>query len=319
MATCSRCSSREAEEPYRTCSRCREHNVRRQQEIREAAKAHMATLAAAPAVPAPAPAPAPEPASPPVPQRAPESVPERGAASGLVAILADLHVPEHDEGCLRAFEAWARDAKPREIIVAGDFLEMESACQHPGARPSRHEDEMAAGLRVAHRLLALSPRVTIRAGNHDVRAARVIPASLGAIYDPLDALRLAGAEIDRRTHTPTRRGSLLVLHGDEFLRSKFPPMHHARKAIEVYAEPGATICYGHVHKRQHHVRPMEAGNCDAISLPCMRSLEPAWLGPEVSGWTQGWGAAQLEPGRRATVEVIEYVGGCAWWGGRRYA
>lgn len=46
-------------------------------------------------------------------------------------------------------------------------------------------------------------------------------------------------------------------------------------------------------------------------------LDPAWLGPEVSGWSQGWAAVQLAPGRRPTLDVIRYESGAAYWGGQR--
>lgn len=133
---------------------------------------------------------------------------------------------------------------------------------------------------------------------------------------PADEFRALGVQVDTRAHVPTRRDRLLVLHGDEFLRGRYPPLYHARKAVEVYAEPGTVIVYGHVHREQHLVRAMELGNCEARSLPCMRTLDPAWLGPEVSGWSQGWGAALLAPGRRPTLDVIRYESGAAYWGGR---
>jgi hypothetical protein len=46
------------------------------------------------------------------------------------------------------------------------------------------------------------------------------------------------------------------------------------------------------------------------------ALDPAWLGPEVSGWSQGWAAVQLAPGRRTTLDVIRYESGAEYWGGR---
>ena len=60
-----------------------------------------------------------------------------------------------------------------------------------------------------------------------------------------------------------------------------------------------------------------AGNAEAHALPCMRSLNPGWLGAEVSGWSQGWGVATLAPGRRPTLDVVRYESGAAYWGGRR--
>ena len=86
----------------------------------------------------------------------------------------------------------------------------------------------------------------------------------------------------------------------------------------MYAEPGATILYGHWHRTQHFVRPMELGNCEAYALPCMRSLNPGWLGAELSGWQQGWAAVTVCSGRRATCDVLRYEAGRVSWGGRMY-
>lgn len=269
--------------------------------------------------PEPPRAPEPTPASPPV--RAPESDP---GTPRLVAVLADLHVPDHDEGCLQAFERWALAARPAEIIIAGDFLELESASEHPGARPGTIEDDLRAGREVMTRLLRLAPRVTLREGNHSTRAARTVqhrvPALASRFRAPLDDIADLGVEVHRHQSAPLRRGRLLVLHGDEGVRGggKYAgSVVHSRRMLELYGEPGAVLVYGHFHRSQHHVRPMEMGNAEAHCIPCMRTLHPEWLGAEVSGWEQGWAAVQLAPGRRPTLDVIRYESGAAYWGGQR--
>lgn len=248
-----------------------------------------------------------------------------GPVAGLVAVLADLHVPDHDEQCIQAFERWCAAAKPSEIIIAGDFLELESASEHPGARPCTIEDDLAAGVKVMRRILALCPRVTLREGNHSTRAARTVqhrvPSLASRFRAPLDDLADLGVDVHRHQAAPLRRGRLLVLHGDEGVRGggKYAgSVVHSRRMLELYGEPGAVLVYGHFHRSQHHVRPMEMGNCEAHCLPCMRTLHPEWLGAEVSGWEQGWAAVQLEPGRRPTIDVIRYESGAAYWGGQRF-
>jgi len=275
----------------------------------------------------PAPAQQPEPERAPEPQPAPPPrAPEPDAtAPRLVAVLADLHVPDHDEGCLQAFERWAALAHPSEIIIAGDFLELESASEHPGARPCTIEDDLAAGVRVMRRILALCSRVTLREGNHSTRAARTVqhrvPSLASRFRAPLDDLSDLGVEVHRHQSAPLRRGRLLVLHGDEGVRGggKYAgSVVHSRRMLELYGEPGVVLVYGHFHRSQHHVRPMELGNAEAHCIPCMRTLHPEWLGAEVSGWEQGWAAVQLAPGRRPTLDVIRYESGAAYWGGQRF-
>ena len=273
--------------------------------------------------PAPDPEPVRAPEPPPAPAPPPRAPEPDSTVPRLVAVLADLHVPDHDEGCLQAFERWAALARPSEIIIAGDFLELESASEHPGSRPTRVEDDIAAGLRVMRRIMALAPRVTLREGNHSTRAARTVqhrvPALASRFRAPLDDIADLGVEVHRHQAAPLRRGRLLVLHGDEGVRGggKYAgSVVHSRRMLELYGEPGAVLVYGHFHRSQHHVRPMEMGNCEAHCIPCMRTLSPAWLGAEVSGWEQGWAAVTLASGRRPTIDVIRYESGAAYWGGR---
>lgn len=242
---------------------------------------------------------------------------------GLVALIADLHVPDHDEGCLTAFERWAGKAKPVEIIVAGDFVELESASEHPGATPRTIDADIAAGQAVMRRLLSLAPHVTLREGNHCTRAARMVqhqvPSLASRFRSPLEDFAAMGVEVCEHTHAPLRRGKLLVLHGDEGLkgggRGSSGGMYHAKRLLDIYAEPGIVLAYGHYHRTQHFVKAMELGNADAYCLPCMRTLQPGWVGAEVPGWNQGWGAARLAEGRRPVLEVVRYENGAAWWGG----
>ena len=263
---------------------------------------------------------------PPAAQKPPEAPPHPAISpkpmAGLVAVIADLHVPDVDHGCLAAFERWCAAARPVEIIIAGDFLEMESASEHPGAKPRTVEQDLADGVAVMQRIQRLAPRVTLREGNHSTRASRIVqhrvPSMASRFRGPLEDFAAMGVDVETHTHSPTRRGNLLVLHGDEGFRGGNGGGLHSRKILEMYAEPGATIVYGHWHRTQHFVRPMELGNCEAYSLACMRQLNASWLGAELSGWNQGWGAVWLEPGRRATVDVVRYDGGKAQWGGRVY-
>ena len=82
--------------------------------------------------------------------RKPSAPPPKPDAGGIKCVtgIFDVHVPEQDMRTWRAWLRWCRDVKPDEVIIGGDFLELESGSQHGGvARPAALVDEIDAGKR----------------------------------------------------------------------------------------------------------------------------------------------------------------------------
>ena len=247
-------------------------------------------------------------------------------SNGIIAVLGDTHVPYDDKDAMGAFTSWAQAQHPAEIIHLGDLGDWESTSMHQGATPRILEDDVRACHKFLRGLTKLAPKVALRQGNHDIWGQRAIQAKLpgmAGVYDVARELDLSGLGIEWSPEGPKslRRGTAKLLHGHEFMPRRFasPPKYHSRRALDVYGEPGTTIVYGHVHRRQMFQQAYDTGNCVAMSIPCMRLLQPPWLGPEVAGWEHGFAVLYLEEGRPTEVEVVVIDRGAFWWGGKRWS
>lgn len=210
------------------------------------------------------------------------------AKSKCIAGIFDVHVPDHDRALWRAFLKWCRDVKPDEIIIGGDFLELESCSSHGGnPRPPLLSEEITAGKAALRQLREANPRATLTylEGNHEHRLSRHLsngaPTLSGSLHLP-DLLELRSF------------GCTWVDYGKVITRGKIGFTHgfwasdaHAKKHLSEY---GHSIAYGHTHRPQVYTRGSLAGDVHgAFGMPCMRGLDAQWLHNRPCGWMQGFG------------------------------
>lgn len=236
-----------------------------------------------------------------------------------LAHICDVHVPDHDTRLWANFLAWCRDERPSEIIIGGDFLEMESCSEHGGvARPSLFTEDIAAGRVALRQLRDNNPDATITylEGNHETRLRRKVvngvPELSGALTLP-EELDLATLGIAWHPYGKiVRRGKLGFVHG------WWCSDHHAAKHLR---ETGTSIAYGHTHRPQFYTRGDIDGSVKgAFGMPCMRSLTADWLDGKPSGWMQGFGVVYLhgDEGHFSPYMVLA-VDGRFVWNGKVYA
>ena len=211
-----------------------------------------------------------------------------------IAHICDVHVPDHDRPLWRSFLEWCREEKPQEIIIGGDFLELESCSQHGGvARPAHLVEEIAAGRAALEELRKANPKakITYLEGNHETRLSRKVVADLpeldGALSLPemlkLDELRIGWHDYGELV----MRGKMGFTHG------WWSPDHHAAKHLRALAQ---NVTFGHVHRYQVYTRGVADGDVQiAIAQPCMRKLDADWLDGRPTGWSQGFGIFSARP------------------------
>jgi predicted phosphodiesterase len=211
-----------------------------------------------------------------------------------IAHICDVHVPDHDPALWSSFLAWCRDEQPGEIIIGGDFLELESCSQHGGvARPAHLVEEIKAGRAALAELRKANPkaRITYLEGNHETRLSRKVindlPELDGALSLP-EMLDLKGLRIGWHPYGEiVTRGKMGFTHG------WWSPQFHAAKHLR---EIAANVAFGHVHRYQVHTRGVADGDVQiAIGQPCMRKLDAEWLDGRPTGWSQGFGIFYLRP------------------------
>jgi predicted phosphodiesterase len=231
---------------------------------------------------------------------------DRASASvQTIAILTDVHHPEHDRPFWRAFLLWLTDTRPSEVIIAGDFGEFLSVSTHGGNFGEKLSEDFAAVGKGLDEVRAASPdsKITFLCGNHDVRAeqtvAKLMPA-LAGVVTVASGLKLAerGIAYVDELHQPVKRGLLHVLHGHQFGGRFGVGKYHAAKAADVYgADPGTVVVYGHTHKPQTHTRAVMGGVVTATGLGCGRTIskdEVRWMRGAESGWVHEFGVALIE-------------------------
>jgi predicted phosphodiesterase len=234
-----------------------------------------------------------------------------------IAIITDVHVPDHDQMLWANFLQWCRDEQPQEVIVGGDFLELESCSSHGGTvRPPMLKEDVEDGKAALDQLRAANPdaKITYLEGNHEDRLNRKVvndaPALDGALSLP-EMLELKERGIAWHKYGEVvMRGKLGVTHG------WYTPVHHAKKHLE---ELGCSVMYGHTHRPQVYTRGKVGGTTHgAFGLPCMRVLEAGWLKERPSGWMQGFGVVYPHEDGCFTPYVVLANRGTFVWNGRIY-
>lgn len=234
-----------------------------------------------------------------------------------IAMICDVHVPDHDPVLWANFLLWCKDEKPAEVIIGGDFLEMESCSGHGGiVRPPLLMEDVEAGRKALKALRAAAPRakITYLEGNHEDRLNRKVvdnaPELDGALKLPtLLGLVDLGIEWVPYGHV-IFRGKLALTHG------WWTPDAHAKKHLQ---ELGCSVAYGHTHRPQIYTRGKAGGSVSgAFGLPCMRVLEAPWMKNRPTGWMQGFGVFYPHADGCFSPYVVLVNRGTFIWNGRTY-
>lgn len=100
----------------------------------------------------------------------------RRARSRLVAVVSDLHFDLHCDRTWKAFRSWVRYARPDEIVVAGDFLDLGMLSDYAQGfhDPVDPVEQIRVFVREMNALLRSCKTLVVIEGNHDERWAKVL-------------------------------------------------------------------------------------------------------------------------------------------------
>lgn len=214
---------------------------------------------------------------------------------GRWLLLADLHVPFHDDAALKVALAYGQNSGCDGVIVLGDFLDcyqLSSFCRDPRVADFGAEIEAAdAILEVITD--TLRPRAIFwREANHEYRLTRYMmlrAPELLAWTEPVFSfpafLHLAERQITWVARTrPLHYHALTLIHGDEWRGGGYVPVNPARSA---YLRGKSCIIVGHSHRSSEHTETdLRGGIVTCWSLGCLCNLHPEYA--PLTVWNHGF-------------------------------
>lgn len=244
-----------------------------------------------------------------------------------IAVLGDVHVPEHDEKAVDAALRIIHDENVAEVVLNGDIGELESVSSH-GPNGVLTKDFAALRDFVGRvQKAAKGARITWCEGNHETRLWRWVESHAGNLDGVIELKRELG--LDKKSiawvpenKQPIQRGRLLILHGHQ-LTNNWGQKYPAQKAIDHYGQAGWTILFGHFHRAQVVTVPAydhkrkQRGWTRGIAMGCLRTIDPKWQHGNSNGWAQQMAIAMVARDASA-VWTIDFDRGHALWNGKRY-
>jgi predicted phosphodiesterase len=227
-------------------------------------------------------------------------------------ILADLHIPYHDQKAISIALAHA-EGNCDGVLILGDLVDAHQIShwsRDPRKRNFVGEVDMAN--RCLDAIAKLKPKATIwKAGNHELRLERYLQQRAPEIAGLCDKFSYRSeCELDARgilwvppAH-PIRHGMLTLIHGHEWGNRFASPVNAARgaflRALECTIE-------GHGHRSSYHAETtLRDRTIRCWSIGCMCNTHPEYR-PLGNKWDLGF--AYLNTGSEWTIESHTIIGG----------
>ena len=212
-------------------------------------------------------------------------------------ILADIHIPYHDDKALSAALKFADGYKPDAIILDGDiadFFSISRFNKNPKLRDLPGEI-IAVKQFLDHIKERFSAKVYYKLGNHEERYEHYLwqraEELLGVKEFELKNLLMFDdsgvvAIEDQRI---INLGQLPILHGHEFIRGVFSPVNAAR-GLFLKAKHSCMGAHQH-HTSEHTEKTLSGKIISCWSVGCLCGLSPDWA--HINRWNHGFATVDV--------------------------
>ena len=217
----------------------------------------------------------------------------------LIVVLSDVHYETRWRPLWDGFLAWADafGADVDDLVLNGDFLDLESASQHGGnARPPSLAEDINEAKRGLRDLRSRFPnaRITYLEGNHETRVPRYLAANAPTFADSLDVPSLLALNAQGIRWVPTEDqprlstfGALRLIHGHQ-IRGGGGVSVANTLINRRWDSPGVTVACGHFHRYSVATRQYVEGSGVAIGLPTMTTPAPGYTSGAHDHWSYGF-------------------------------
>jgi predicted phosphodiesterase len=236
----------------------------------------------------------------------------------LVVVLFDAHIGEISEP-LKAAVKFCAANQPDEIILGGDFLDLDAISSHnkglPGLIKNPLMMDIKRGNAVIERLQIISPTITYLEGNHEDRARKFSAANPETFDGIIDIPALC--RLEERGIKWVEYGKLYPVGKANITHGWWCNVHHAKRHVEA---AGDNVFYGHTHTVQSHsmTRLSETAPIVGVSCGCLCTLNPSYLRNAPNRWVNAFLILELRPDGTFTPYVPFIINGGFTFAGKDY-
>jgi predicted phosphodiesterase len=236
----------------------------------------------------------------------------------LVVVLFDAHIGDISDP-LKAAVKFCAANQPDEIILGGDFLDLDAISSHnkglPGLIKNPLMMDIKRGNAVIERLQAISPTITYLEGNHEDRARKFSAANPEAFDGVIDIPALC--RLDERGIKWLEYGKMYPVGKANITHGWWCNVHHAKRHAEA---AGDNVFYGHTHTVQAHsmTRLSETAPIVGVSCGCLCTLNPSYLRNAPNRWVNAFLILELRPDGTFTPYVPFIINGGFTFAGKDY-
>lgn len=253
----------------------------------------------------------------------------RNDDSKVYVVVSDVHVPYQSKEANAAVCDLMRDIRPDGLVVDGDFLDLIEVSRHATASVAQLE-----GLRISKSFDAGNDQLDdyfdaggpqmkdnhFIDGNHEDRLRRWIASGDNAVWLGDESVSIAKRlrfkergvvyhEGYPKAHV--KLGHLLITHG------RWCNKYAAATHMDRY---GHAVLVGHVHASGMHrgsaLEKQKAGYVQG-HMGDANSVAMSYA-PVPNNWSQGFSIVTVEKNGNFHVQLVDFVDGAFYYGGRRY-
>lgn len=234
-----------------------------------------------------------------------------------VLVLADLHVPYHDNVAIDTAIRYGLDHQADCVLLNGDVVDFFGLSMWE--KDPRKRDvpaEVRAGRQFIKALRQAFPtaRIVWKEGNHEERWERYLrlkaPELLG--LDEFEWHEVYGLSELKIEHVgdkrPVKLGELAIIHGHEYSFAIANPVNPARG---LYLRGKVHAMCGHFHQSsQHSEKDLNGHVVSTFSTGCLSDLHPDYR--PLNNWCHGFAFVESDKAGRFTVQNLRIIKGKAY-------